>query len=127
VGGGVVGAGVAVDGAGAGAGAGAAWVGAGAGFFSGAVAAGFFGATGAGFLAQPLNVNATKARTANAVRTTFLMVNPFRKTISLNTPPELQRAKTLDVPVNYHRRFRKATCTRHSITAKPGNDQDKNC
>jgi hypothetical protein len=124
VGGGVVGAGAAgfsvVDGAGAGAGAGAA-------FFSGAVAGGFVGAGfAAGFLAQPLNVNATKARTANAVRTTFLMVNPFRKTISLNTPPEFQRAKTFSSPVTYHRRFRKATCTRHSLTAKPGKNQDKN-
>ena len=127
MGGGVVGAGVAVDGAGAGAGAGAAWVGAGAGFFSGAVAGGFVAAGFAGgFLAQPLNVNATKARTANAVRTTFLMVIPFRKTISLNTPPKLKRAKTLNAPVNYHRGFGKATCTKHSITAKPGRDQDKN-
>jgi len=111
-------AGFSVDGAGAGAGAG---------FFSGAVAVGFGGAGfGAGFLAQPLNVNATKTRAANAVRTTFLMVIPFRKTISLNTPPELKRAKTLNAPVNYHRRFRKATCTRHSITAKTKKDQDKN-
>ncbi len=86
-------AGFSVDGAGAGAGAGA-------GFFSGAVAGGFVGVGfGAGccFL-QPLNVNVTKARTANAVRTTFLMVIPFRKTISLNTPPEHQRAKTLGAP-----------------------------
>ncbi len=112
-------AGFSVDGAGAGAGAGA-------GFFSGAVGAGAFFTVGAGgcFL-QPLNVNVTKARTANAVRTTFLMVIPFRKTISLNTPPELKRAKTLDVPVNYRRRFRKATCTRHSLTAKTKKDQDK--
>lgn len=73
------------DGAGAGAGAGAA-------FFSGA----FVG--GGVFLAQPLNVNATKARTANAVRTTFLMVNPFRKTISQNTPPEHQRVKNPGAP-----------------------------
>jgi hypothetical protein len=90
VGGGVVGAGAAgcsvVDGAGAGAAfsfSGAAGAGAGAGFFSGAVGVvGFFGVgVGVCFL-QPLNVNATKARTASAVRTTFLMVNPFRKTIS---------------------------------------------
>ncbi len=136
MGGGVVGAGAGaalVPGAGAGAGAGAACfsggvtgVGAGAGFFSVVVGAGaFFTVDGVSFL-QPLNVNATKAKTANAVRTTFLMVNPFRKTISLNTPPKLRRAKTLDAPVNYHHRFRKATCTRHSITAKPEKDQDKN-
>lgn len=102
VGGGVVGAGAAgfsvVDGAGAGAGAacfsGATGVDGAAGFFSVVVGAGaFFGAVGC-FLAQPANVNATKTRTASAVRTTFLMVNPFRKTISLNTPPEFQRAKT---------------------------------
>jgi hypothetical protein len=100
-------------------------VGGAAGFFSGAGAGAFF-AVGVGvcFL-QPLNVNATKARTANAVRTTFLMVNPFRKTISLNTPPKLQRAKTRNASVTYHRRFRKATCTRHSITAKAEKDQDK--
>jgi hypothetical protein len=51
-------------------------------FFSGAGAV-FFGVwTGVCFL-QPLNVNATNAITANAVRTTFLMVIPFRKTYSL--------------------------------------------
>jgi hypothetical protein len=97
------GAGAGVVGAGAGAAAGcfsgAAGAGAGAGFFSGAAAGGFVAAFGVGccFL-QPLNVNATKARTANAVRTTFLMVNPFRKTISQNTPLQLRRAKTLGAP-----------------------------
>jgi hypothetical protein len=43
-------------------------------------------------------VNATKTRAANAVRTTFLMVNPFRKTISLNTPLQFQRAMALGAP-----------------------------
>ena len=120
------GAGCVVDGAGAGAVLGA---GAGAGLSAGAtgvggaagfvvVGAGGFFAAGSGFLLQPLNVNATKTSAANAVRTTFLMVTPFRKTISLNTPPELKRAKTLDALADCHRRFRKATCTKHSITAK---------
>ena len=59
-------------------------------FFSAAGVTVFFaGVTGSDFL-QPLNVNATNARTANAVRTTLLMVIPFRKTYSLelsaNTP-----------------------------------------
>ena len=93
--------------AGAGAGAGVAGfsvgagAGAGAGFaagvvvdFSGATVVGpgdvlvsvlpvgaFLGATVGGFLAQPLSVNATNTRPANAVRTTRLMVIPFRKTI----------------------------------------------
>lgn len=72
-----------------------------AGFFS-CVGAGAFFATGS-FLAQPLNVNATKTKAASAVRTTFLMVNPFRNTICLNTPLQLKRTKTLSVPLHHHR------------------------
>ena len=49
-------------------------------FFSGAGVTAFFGVgVGAGAFLQPLKVNAAKARTANVVRTTFLMVIPFRK------------------------------------------------
>jgi hypothetical protein len=85
------GAGVAVAGFSAGAGAGCAGAALVSGlacgiaaFFSGAGVTAFLGAgVGACFLLHPLNVNATNAMTANAVRTTLLMIIPFRKTYSL--------------------------------------------
>ncbi len=91
---GVAGAGVAGFSAGAGvAGAVAGCTGAGlasglacgtAAFFSGAGVTAFLGAVGGVcFLLHPLNVNATNAMTANVVRTTLLMIMPFRKTHSL--------------------------------------------
>ncbi len=79
---------------------------------------------GGSFL-QPLNVNAANARTANAVRTTFLMIIPFRKILPLFSRPICKRVKTVDSPLNYHRRFTNATCPRPMITAWPKKNQDK--
>jgi hypothetical protein len=94
------------------------------GFFSVVVVPGFLVGAGS-FLAQPLSVNATNTRPANAVRTTLLMVIPFRKTVPFYCLLTSMRAKTLDTPLNYHRQFTKASGTRHRITLNPNKDQDK--
>ena len=48
---------------------------------------------------QPLKVNATSARAANAVSTTLLMIIPFVRLIPLYCLPTFLRAKTLNTPV----------------------------